>query len=144
MNDTDNMPKNPEDVIKAVEEMQRVNRQSASHLARLKMWAQVALQTGVTAEQVRAFSTREEHIKDSYQRWLRDRRRASGTTSAMHMGRASVIGMAGGPGPDDPEWTRHCGKDRRGRYTGDVYTVALMKDGTEVRLDPPIVAPCDE
>ena len=144
VDDYDNMPTNPEDVLRAIEKMQQENRKSAAHLARLKMWAQVALQTGITADKVRCFSTREEHIKDSYGKWLKARRKDNGTASAWSMGRASMIGMVSTPRPEDPEWTRHCGKDRNGRYTGTVYTVVLLKDGTERRLDPPIVAPDDE
>ena len=132
-------PKSPQEVIEMVDQLVEENRERAVHLSRLKMWAQVGLQ-GLTPDVVRAFSTREEHIRESYQSWLRGRGQLS---SSSMQGRLSVIGMSGGPTPEDPEWVRHCGKSRHGRYEGRVYTVAILKDGSEVRLDPPIVMPAE-
>ena len=131
----------PEEVLNAVEELAAENRARALHIARLKMWAQVGLQ-GLTPDLVRAFSTREADIKDSYTKWLRSRKRSSQWESTQMMGRAT-FGMTAGPGPEDPEWVSHVRKSRTGRYEGTVYTVAILKSGEEVRLDPPIVVPPD-
>ena len=133
-------PKTPQEVLENIKSMEATLKERAINLARLKMWAQVALQ-GITSDQVRAFTTKEAHIRDSYNGWLQQRRKQSGMEQAMQMGRASLIGMSGPSSEQDPEWTQHCGKNRHGRYEGRVYTVALLHNGSEVRLDPPIVAP---
>lgn len=129
--------KSPQEVLELVEGLEKEHHQRAVHLSRLKLWAQVGLQ-GLSPDQVRAFSKRESDIRDSYQRWLKGQKKL--TPSVMQMGRAT-FGMKGSTTGEDPAWVRSVQKDRHGRYSGDVYTVAILMDGSEVRLDPPVTAP---
>jgi hypothetical protein len=138
MNEEKN-PKTPEEVLEVVESLERKHQERGVHIARLRLWAQVALQ-GMTPDEVRGFSTREADLKDSMQQWLRTRRKL--TSGSMQMGRAT-FGMSGPPGPESPEWVRHVHKTREGRFAGNVYTVAILHDESEVRLDPPLVIPPD-
>ena len=137
MTQDDFTTKSPQEVLEVVEGLEKEHHQRAVHLSRLKLWAQVSIQ-GLSPDDVRAFSKRESDIRDSYQRWLKAQKKL--TPSVMQMGRAT-FGMKGSPTGDDPSWVRCIQKDRHGRYSGNVYTVAILKDGNEVRLDPPVVAP---
>lgn len=130
--------KSPQEVLELVEGLEEKHHQRAIHLSRLKLWAQVSLQEGLSPNGVRAFSKRESDIRDSYERWLKTQKKL--TPSVMQMGRAT-FGMKGATTTEDPAWVKAIHKDRHGRYSGNVYTVAILTDGSEVRLDPPIVAP---
>ena len=134
-----NQLKTPEEVLQTLAALQKQHENRAVLIARLKMWAQVGLQ-GLTPNEVRAFSKRGSDMKDSYERWLKTQRKL--TSNVMQMGR-STFGMKGSTTKEDPDWVRYVSKDRYGRYDGNVYTVAILNNGEEVRLDPPIVAPLD-
>lgn len=137
MNDAPKLPETPEEVLVEVRELLKQHRKRGIHLKRLKMWAEVGLQ-GLTPDQVRAFSTKESHIEESYRKWLKERR-----PDASAMSRATFA-LGGPPGKDAPEWVREVVKSRDGRYEGNLYTVAILKTDDVVRLDPPVVIPPDE
>ena len=114
MSEQDTTPKTPEEVLEHVKDLERKHQQKGVHLARLKMWAEVALQ-GLTPDQVRGFSWKEADLKDSYQSWLRTRKKVA---TAAFMGRATTFGMGGPPGDNAPPWVHHVRKTRDGRFEG--------------------------